>query len=31
MIINYKDAAGKNIELEVSDEIGTFYLGSIDA
>lgn len=31
MIINYKNADGKTIELEVSDEVGTFYLESIDA
>ena len=29
MKINYKDANGKIIELEVSDEVGTFYLESI--
>ncbi|MGE5417503.1 MAG: RNA polymerase sigma factor [Acidobacteriota bacterium] len=31
MLINYKDADGKIIELEVSDEIGTFYLSSVEA
>ena len=31
MIIKYKDADGKAIELEVSDEIGTFYLSSVEA
>ena len=31
MKINYKNADGKTIELEVSDEVGTFYLESIDA
>lgn len=31
MLINYKNADGKTIELEVSDEVGTFYLESIDA
>ena len=31
MIINYKNADGKTIALEVSDEFGTFYLESIDA
>lgn len=31
MIINYKNADGKTIALEVSDEVGTFYLESIDA
>lgn len=31
MKINYKDANGKTIELEVSEEAGTFYLESIDA
>lgn len=31
MLINYKDADGKTIELEVSDEVGTFYLESVDA
>lgn len=30
MKINYKDADGKLNELEVSDEVGTFYLESID-
>lgn len=31
MLINYKNADGKTIELEVSAEVGTFYLESIDA
>lgn len=31
MIIRYKDADGKIIELEVAEEVGTFYLESIDA
>ena len=31
MKINYKDADGKIIELEVSEEVGTFYLESIEA
>lgn len=31
MIINYRDADGKLIELEVSEEVGTFYLESVDA
>ena len=31
MLINYKNADGKTIALEVSDEVGTFYLESIDA
>ena len=31
MLINYKNADGKIIELEVAEEIGTFYLESIDA
>jgi len=31
MIINYKDASGNTIELEVSDEVGSFYLESIEA
>ena len=31
MLINYKDVNGKTIELEVSDEVGKFYLESIDA
>lgn len=30
MKINYKDADGKTIELEVPDKIGTFYLNSIE-
>lgn len=31
MKINYQDADGKIIELEVSEEVGTFYLESIEA
>lgn len=31
MKINYKDANGKIIELEVATEVGTFYLESIEA
>ena len=31
MKISYKKADGKNIELEVSDDVGTFYLDSVDA
>lgn len=31
MLINYKNADGKIIELEVSEEVGTFYLESIEA
>ena len=31
MIINYKNADGKVIELEVSEEVGTFYVESMDA
>lgn len=31
MEINYKDANGKIIELEVATEVGTFYLASIEA
>mgnify|MGYP002409891470 CR=1 FL=1 len=31
MKINYKNADGKIIELEVSEEVGTFYLESIEA
>lgn len=31
MKINYKNADGKIIELEVADEVGTFYLESIEA
>lgn len=31
MKINYKTADGKNIELEVADDVGNFYLESIDA
>lgn len=31
MKINYRDADGKLIELEVSEEVGTFYLESVDA
>lgn len=30
MKINYKDADGKSTELEVSEEVGTFYLSSIE-
>ncbi|AEG61779.1 hypothetical protein L9W92_05750 [Pelotomaculum terephthalicicum JT] len=30
MLINYKDADGRIIELEVSDEVGTFYLSSVE-
>lgn len=30
MKINYKDADGKFIKLEVSDEVGTFYLSSVE-
>jgi len=30
MKINYKDADGKTIELEVSEEVGIFYLESIE-
>lgn len=30
MKINYKDADGRIIELEVSDEVGTFYLSSVE-
>jgi RNA polymerase sigma-70 factor (ECF subfamily) len=30
MKINYKDADGKILELEVSEEVGTFYLESIE-
>ena len=30
MLITYKDADGKIIELEVSDEVGTFYLSSVE-
>jgi RNA polymerase sigma-70 factor (ECF subfamily) len=30
MLINYKDADGKIIELEVSNEVGTFYLSSVE-
>ena len=29
MKIEYKDADGKVLELEVSDEIGQFYLSSV--
>lgn len=31
MKINYKNAEGKIIELEVSEEVGTFYLESTEA
>ncbi len=31
MLINYKNADGKIIELEVSDEVGSFYLESMEA
>lgn len=31
MKINYKDAAGKILELDVPEEVGTFYLESIEA
>lgn len=31
MKINYKDADGRIIELEVADKVGTFYLESIEA
>lgn len=31
MKINYRDANGQIIELEVSDEVGTFYQESIEA
>jgi len=31
MKINYTDADGKTIEIEVSDEVGTYYLESIEA
>ncbi|MEQ8235614.1 MAG: sigma factor-like helix-turn-helix DNA-binding protein [Syntrophomonadaceae bacterium] len=30
MKINYKDANGKFIEMDVSDEVGTFYLSSVE-
>jgi len=30
MLINYKDADGRIIELEVSDEVGTFYISSVE-
>jgi RNA polymerase sigma-70 factor (ECF subfamily) len=30
MLINYKLADGKNIELEVADDIGIFYLNSLE-
>ena len=30
MLRNYKDADGRIIELEVSDEVGTFYLSSVE-
>jgi DNA-directed RNA polymerase specialized sigma24 family protein len=31
MLINYKDADGNSIELEVSDDVGVFYLSSVEA
>ena len=31
MLINYKNADGKIIELEVSNEVGSFYLESVEA
>ena len=31
MKINYTTADGKTIELEVSDDVGTFYLDSVDS
>ena len=31
MKISYKKSDGKTIELEVSDDVGTFYLDSVDA
>jgi len=31
MKINYTDADGKIIELEVSDEVGSFFLSSVEA
>jgi RNA polymerase sigma-70 factor (ECF subfamily) len=31
MLINYNDAYGHNIQLEVSDDVGNFYLASIEA
>ena len=30
MLINYKDADGRIIKIEVSEEVGLFYLSSID-
>ena len=30
MKINYQDADGKSIEMDVSDEVGTFYLSSAE-
>jgi len=30
MKINYKDADGRVIELEVTEEVGTFYLSSME-
>lgn len=30
MLINYKDADGNSIELEVSDDVGAFYLSSVE-
>jgi len=31
MIIKYKDADGNILELDVTDEVGTFYLESVEA
>ena len=31
MKINYKDANGKIIEIDVPEDVGTYYLESIDA
>ncbi|MDD3888738.1 MAG: sigma factor-like helix-turn-helix DNA-binding protein [Syntrophomonadaceae bacterium] len=30
MLINYKDAVGQSMVLDVSDEVGTFYLSSLE-
>lgn len=30
MLINYKDADGNSIELDVSDEVGFFYISSLE-
>jgi DNA-directed RNA polymerase specialized sigma24 family protein len=30
MLINYKDADGRAVELEVTEEVGQFYLTSLD-